>query len=180
MLDHDGLPKVAYHHLRRALRPVAVWTTDEGVAGVAIHVANDRCDPLRARLRLALYRDFESRIEEVVSELELAPHSTRRARRRGPDSAASSMRRGPTASAPRPRTRSSSRWRPREDPATLLSQAFRFPAGPPIEPRRPSGWGSRRRLAPTVPARLWSRSRAGALAYGVRIHAPGFAPDDDA
>ena len=41
-----GRPKVAYHHLRRALAPIAVWTTDEGVNGVAVHVANDRPEPL--------------------------------------------------------------------------------------------------------------------------------------
>ena len=34
-------PKVAYHHLRRALAPVAVWTTDEGLGGIDVHVAND-------------------------------------------------------------------------------------------------------------------------------------------
>ena len=40
-------PKVAYHHLRRALAPVAVWSTDEGLDGVDVHVANDRPEPLR-------------------------------------------------------------------------------------------------------------------------------------
>ena len=54
VLDHRGLPKVAYHYLRRALAPVAVWTRDEGVGGVAVHVANDRPEPLQARLRRGL------------------------------------------------------------------------------------------------------------------------------
>ena len=47
VLDHRGEPKVAYHHLRRALAPVAVWITDEGLDGVAVHVANDLPVPLR-------------------------------------------------------------------------------------------------------------------------------------
>ena len=48
MLDHRGEPKVAYHHLRRALAPVAVWTTDEGLGGIDVHVANDAADAARA------------------------------------------------------------------------------------------------------------------------------------
>ncbi len=42
LFDHRGVPKVAYHHLRRALAPVALWTTDEGLGGIVVHVANDR------------------------------------------------------------------------------------------------------------------------------------------
>jgi beta-mannosidase len=60
ILDERGRPKAAYHYLRRALSPIAVWTTDEGGSGVDIHVANDRDAPLQARLRAALYRDVAS------------------------------------------------------------------------------------------------------------------------
>ena len=49
VLDHRGAPKVAYHYLRRALAPVAVWMTDEEVNGVDVHVANDRPGDLAAR-----------------------------------------------------------------------------------------------------------------------------------
>ena len=41
VVDARGRPKAAYHHLRRALAPIAVWLTDEGLGGVAVHVAND-------------------------------------------------------------------------------------------------------------------------------------------
>jgi beta-mannosidase len=75
VLDHEGNPKAAYHHLRRALAPVAVWTTDEGLNGIDVHVANDRAEPLQARLRVALYRDFELKVEEASEELDLAPHA---------------------------------------------------------------------------------------------------------
>ncbi|MDX6665928.1 MAG: beta-mannosidase, partial [Solirubrobacteraceae bacterium] len=75
VLDHDGRPKVAWHHLRRALAPVAVWLTDEGLAGVAVHVANDRGEPLGAVVRIALYRDGEVAVGEVRKPLELAAHS---------------------------------------------------------------------------------------------------------
>jgi beta-mannosidase len=41
VLDHRGEPNAANHHLRRALAPVAVWSTDEGLGGIVAHVAND-------------------------------------------------------------------------------------------------------------------------------------------
>ena len=37
--------KAAFGYLRRAMAPVAAWTTDEGVNGVAIHLANDLDTP---------------------------------------------------------------------------------------------------------------------------------------
>ena len=70
VLDHRGEPKVAFAHLARALAPVAVWSTDEGLGGIDVHVANDRPDALAARLRLALYRGFEQLVDEVVVDLE--------------------------------------------------------------------------------------------------------------
>ena len=97
-------PKWAYHHLRRALAPVAVWMTDEGLGGVAVHVANDRPEPLRAALRVALYTDFEQRVGEAEEELELAPHDGASPRPRGDARAASPTPPGPTASVRPPRT----------------------------------------------------------------------------
>jgi beta-mannosidase len=76
VLDHAGEPKAAYHDLRRALAPVAVWTTDEGLNGVDVHVANDRPEPLRARLHVALFRDPELKVEEASEELDLGPHGS--------------------------------------------------------------------------------------------------------
>ncbi len=75
LLDHLGRPKLAYHFLARALAPVAVWSTDEGLGGVVAHVANDRPEPLAATLRVALYRDRELRVAEARTPLELEAHS---------------------------------------------------------------------------------------------------------
>ncbi len=77
VIDDRGVPKLAYHHLKRALAPVAVWTVDEGLGGVVAHVANDRPEPLVASLRVALYRDGEVRVEEAAKPIELQPHSQR-------------------------------------------------------------------------------------------------------
>jgi beta-mannosidase len=71
LLDHRGAPKVVLHHLRRALAPLAVWMTDEGLNGIAIHVANDGPEPIVTRLRVALYRDGAVRVEEAATDLRL-------------------------------------------------------------------------------------------------------------
>lgn len=76
VLDDAGRPKVAYHHLRRINAPVAVWLTDEGLGGVAVHVANDHETALEATLRVTLYRDGEHAIADASVPVELAPRST--------------------------------------------------------------------------------------------------------
>ena len=75
VIDYRGVPKLAYHHLKRALAPVAVWTVDEGLGGVVAHVANDAPVPLSASLRVALYRDRETLVEQAVTAVELEPHA---------------------------------------------------------------------------------------------------------
>ncbi len=74
LLDHSGRPKAALGALARVLRPVAIWTTDEGLGGIAVHVANDGPDPLAATVRVTLYRDGEHVVEEATTAVEVAPH----------------------------------------------------------------------------------------------------------
>ncbi|MGZ4341521.1 MAG: glycosyl hydrolase 2 galactose-binding domain-containing protein [Solirubrobacteraceae bacterium] len=177
VLDHRGEPKVAYHHLRRALAPVAVWSTDEGLDGVAVHVANDLPVPLRTTMRVALYRDLEIRVDEGRHDVELEPHSSATynvetilgrfadvswAYRFGPpaqDLIAVSLE--------------------RED-GELLSQCFRLPAGRPLAREAPE------RLAVEVHAQPAGEDAASLTVsserflYGVRPSVPGFCPEDDA
>ncbi len=143
-------------------------------------MANDGPTALAVRLRVALYRDFEQRTDGVEELIKLAPHSVRHwdveallghfvdaswAYRFGPpqhDLVVVSLERDE-----------------HEDP-TLISQSVRFPAS------RPTMRESADRLGLLVNAcqlddgtvRLSVKARR--LAYGVRIHAPGFVPDDDA
>ncbi|HVY44584.1 MAG TPA: hypothetical protein VHB21_01845, partial [Minicystis sp.] len=56
IVDAAGAPKAAYHYVRRALRPAAIAMTDEGVNGIALHVANDGPAALEAEVVLELYR----------------------------------------------------------------------------------------------------------------------------
>ena len=66
------------------------------------------------------------------------------------------------------------------DSVDLLSQAFHFPAGRPLgqEPEHRLGLAATAATGGDGTVRLSVTSRR--LAYGVRIHATGFAPTDDA
>ncbi|HXD64894.1 MAG TPA: hypothetical protein VNV17_09765 [Solirubrobacteraceae bacterium] len=173
VLDHRGAPKVAYHYLRRALAPVAVWMTDEEVNGVDIHVANDRPDALAARLRVALYRDGAARVAEAETEVRLPGHATRRVSVEelvgGFVDAAWAYRFGPPAQHVIVATLTAG-----ED-AQVFSQAFFFPASRPTERRPAAELGLR--VSVTEEA---VRLRADRLVYGVRLAIPGFTPLDDA
>ena len=183
VIDHRGLPKVAYHHLRRALAPVAVWSADEGLGGVVLHVANDRPEPLHAQLRVALYRDFEHRVDHAQIDLELEPHSQNEwnvealighfvdaawAYRFGPPAQnliVASLEQG---------DRQSGETR-------LISQTFRFPAGRPSRVEADEQLGlqaSATVLGPGGDVEL--RVRSCRLLYGVRLQVPGFDSSDDA
>ncbi|HEY0278576.1 MAG TPA: hypothetical protein VGC32_09935 [Solirubrobacterales bacterium] len=76
LVDHSGAPKRALQGLAEVLAPTAVWLTDEGLAGVGVHVANDGPEPLAATLRLALYADGHRPVGDAREELRLAPHTT--------------------------------------------------------------------------------------------------------
>ncbi|HLH66941.1 MAG TPA: hypothetical protein VKV27_14685 [Solirubrobacteraceae bacterium] len=178
VLDSDGRPKVAYSYLRRAMSPVCVWTVDEGTSGVAIHAANDRPAPLRAILRVALYRDFETPVQEAAERVRLQPHGTLTRTVEGMlgrfIDAAWAFRFGPPAADTIAVTLAD------EDTGVVLSRAVRFPAGYPLERRGAAQLGLRAQAldgcAQSARVRLQSRR----VAYAVRVHAPGLEPDDDA
>ncbi len=179
VLDERGLPKVAYHHLRRALAPVAVWTTDEGIGGVAVHVVNERPEPLRARLRVALYRQLEFRIAEARENVELpargyAQRSVEGLLGRFAD-AAWAYRFGPPAHDVIVASLESA-----AEPSELLSQAIRFPAARPKARETPARIGIDVSARPDVAGAVALTVFCRRLAYGVRLRAPGFLPDDDA
>lgn len=175
VLDHRGAPKAAWRHLSRALAPIAVWTTDEGLNGLAVHVANDRSEALEARLRIALYRDAEVRVEETSAEVVIAPHAVRawdlEALLGRFVDASYAYRFGPPPHDVVAATLTAA-------DGALLSQAFRFPAGRPLMPSGADAAGARAVLEHGQPARLSVSGRRVLL--GVQIHAPGFRSDDDA
>ncbi|MBV9193151.1 MAG: hypothetical protein JO168_03320 [Solirubrobacterales bacterium] len=180
LLDHRGAPKVAYHHVRRACAPVAVWSTDEGLDGVAVHLANDGPRPQAATLRVAMYRDLEVRVEEIERDEVLAPHSGRSENveallGRFVD-ASWAYRFGPPA---QDLIVVSLEQRGAET-TRLLSQCFRLPAGRPPARETPEQLGLSVALSALEDrgARLTVSARR--FLYGVRPLVPGYAPDDDA
>ena len=180
VLDHRGEPKVAYHHLRRALAPLAVWTTDEGLGGVIAHVANDGPSALTARLRVTLYQDHELRVGEGIETIDIGGHG---AHERNIETlvghfvdAAWAYRFGPPAQD----LIVASVERDGETGTELLAQSFRFPAGRPttLETAAQLGLEGAARTDANGSLRLAVQSRR--LAYGVRVHVPGFRATDDA
>jgi beta-mannosidase len=179
LLDDAGTPKVAYHHLRRALAPVAVWLIDEGLGGLVAHVANDLPTPLRASLRIALYSGFSTPTEHASVELELPAHShgswnvetligrfldVSWAYRFGPlthDAIVASLEVDGDGGGP-------------------LSQAVHFPGGPPRTTQDASALGLSAHLRRGRGDGLAVVLSSSTLAYGVRISAPDHVPADDA
>ncbi|MGI8512930.1 MAG: hypothetical protein ACR2NH_09940 [Solirubrobacteraceae bacterium] len=178
VVDSAGVPKEVYHHLRRALAPVACWTTDEGLGGIAVHVANDRGYSLQALLRVSLYKDGEQLVDEAVTELELAPHGDWTGDVEGLlghfRDVAWAYRFGAPAQDAVVVTLLGA------DGDRLVSQSVRFPTGRPkgCQPAHELGLEMELRTATEGAPQLSLSSRR--LVYGVRLHVPGFLPDDDA
>lgn len=176
LLDHTGAPKWAYHRLRQVLAPVAVWMTDEGLAGVGVHLANDGAAPLAATLRLALYRDGQQPVGEVERELELPA--------RGALSLDLEEVLGRFADAS---------WAYRFGPpaqdaifATLLgtageeepiAQAAHFPAGFPLEREDAARLGLEVEVERGIEQDLLVRLRCERVVHGVRLEIPGYEPE---
>ncbi len=180
VLDHRGLPKVAFHHLRRAFAPVAVWSTDEGIGGIEAHVANDRAEPLHATLRVATYRDFEEPVDRAEQQIDLPAHGS------ASFNVEDIVGRFVDAA-----------WAYRFGEATqnlivltletvngaggrVLSQSFVMPAGRPAREPAAARLGLTAKLCgadgPNPEVLLATRR----FAYGVRIQVPGFLAEDDA
>ncbi len=180
LLDREGRPKAALHHLGRALAPIAVWMTDEGLSGIAIHVANDRPEPLIARLRLALYRDGEIRVGDATAPIELAGHGIAELNvetllGRFVD-ASWAYRFGPPAQD----LVVASLEAIDGDAAEPLSQAVRFPAGRPAAVETGEALGLRAEAVTGGTDDMTLQVDARRLVYGLRIEAPGWLPDEDA
>ncbi len=65
LVDAAGRPKAPWYALRRVLAPVALLAVDEGLNGVALHVLNDRPEPLAAELEVALVARGSGAVERA-------------------------------------------------------------------------------------------------------------------
>jgi len=75
LIDSAGVPKPVLRSLRSILAPVAVWMTDEGMGGYAVHVANDGPDALEATVSIALSIKGR-RVDGGQAAISVAPHSS--------------------------------------------------------------------------------------------------------
>ncbi len=75
VIDSRGLPKSAYYGLSRALQPVSLACTDEGVNGIVLHAVNETARALEAHLQVTLYRAGEVVVLRAEQAVALAPRS---------------------------------------------------------------------------------------------------------
>ena len=177
VVDHRGVPKLAYHHLARALAPVAVWTVDEGLGGIVAHVANDRPTALDATLRVVLYRGGELLVEQAETPVELRPHS------QGEWNVETVIGRFVDASW-------AYRFGPpaqdaivvsveREEGAETICRAIRFPAGRPLQRESPEQLGLAAETVRLPDDEIRVELSSARLAHGVHVDAPGLLASDD-
>ncbi|MDE2428752.1 MAG: glycoside hydrolase family 2 protein, partial [Burkholderiales bacterium] len=76
LIDALGKPKAAYYYAKRAMAPLTVLLTDEGLNGVAMHVVNDTERRFSGKLDLRLLRNSETCIAQSRIDIEVAPHAT--------------------------------------------------------------------------------------------------------
>jgi beta-mannosidase len=170
LLDRAGAPKPAYRRLARALAPVAVWTTDEGLNGIDVHVGNDRPEELEGRLRISTYRDRELLVDEATAQVSLRPHSSARYNVEALFGRFADLSWAYRFGAPAQDVVVASL----ECDASLLAQDFRFPAGRPVDPEPAEQLG----LTAVVDGEQL-RLAARRLVYGLRIELEGCEPAED-
>lgn len=199
VIDSAGVPKPVYHHLARALAPVAIWTIDEGLGGIVVHAANDRPAPLSAMLRVACYRDGGILVEQASMPVELGAHGNGEwnvesvlghfadaswAYRFGPpaqDAIVVSLERGGGPASMDVSAQDGAGERDaataRERPETIC-KAIRFPAGRPLRRVAPEELGLSARARALPGGEIAVELSSERLLYGVRVEAQGLVAGD--
>jgi beta-mannosidase len=75
LITSCGRPKSPWYAFKRALKPVRVSLTDEGVNGLAIHVSNELGETRDVVLTISALRSGKTRVLNVKHTLTLAPRS---------------------------------------------------------------------------------------------------------
>jgi beta-mannosidase len=173
VIDANGARKAAYFYLSRALQPVALFLSDEGVNGLAAHVVNERPVPLEVEMNIALYRDRETLVGRVRRPLALAPRETRELSVgewfEGFRDLSYAYRFGPPPCDVIVATLTLA--------GATIAEAFHFPAGMAFPSEADLGLIAHASARADGGADLVVKSRR--FAQGVQIEVPGMSPDDD-
>ncbi len=170
LLDSFTAPKAPWYALRRVLAPLAVLMTDEGLAGLRVHVVNDQATSIQGQLRLTLYNTGGSVVEQAESVIEVGGHSERQWNAAtllgGFRDLTNAYRFGPPAY---------DVVQVRLDAGSVVSEAFHLPVGSG-RPQEPD-IGLEAHASPV--GENWQLTvRTQRFAQWVALEVPGFAPDD--
>ncbi len=77
LVDDAGVPKACYHYVKRALQPLNVLLSDEGVNGLFAHVINERAEPRQLELEVTAWRDGDVLVATGKRNLDMPAHSAR-------------------------------------------------------------------------------------------------------
>ena len=76
LIDRNGEPKSPYYAFRRIAAPLALFLSDEGGNGIAIHLANDTPHEYRLHLELRALRDGEITVCQGEGEIVIGARSS--------------------------------------------------------------------------------------------------------
>ena len=72
VIDAFDRPKSVFYYLKRALSPLALFFSDEGLSGLRLHVINEHPYPLETDVQLALYRHGHTCIHQQSLPIRVA------------------------------------------------------------------------------------------------------------
>ena len=76
LIDNSGIPKSCYYYLKRALQPLTVFLSDEGINGLFIHLINEQPASKYIELEVTIWRDGDVLIATGKKEMEMFAHSS--------------------------------------------------------------------------------------------------------
>ncbi len=172
VIDARGAPKAPWFALARALQPVGLLLTDEGLNGLAVHLVNDRGQQVRGRVEIEVY-SADHRIDEGSGPVTVPARSGARL---AAEDLFDGFRDLTYAYRFGPRRTELVVARLRGEDDSVLAAATYLPDGPGR--RRQSEVGLQATLH-QVDEQAWSLSIATRrFAQYVSVDIPGFRPDD--
>lgn len=76
VVDDDGAPKACWHALKRALQPITLLVTDEGVNGLFVHVLNETAHPQSLEIELTAWRGGDVQVAAGKQTVVLSARGT--------------------------------------------------------------------------------------------------------